>query len=69
MFKVERYITVVWDPPGIYLLLGMDVEMLQSWEINDDLGLVVSIGHDELDVLDVEGWSIVSDVVPFNVPG
>jgi len=47
----------------------MHVEMLQSWEINDDLRLVVSVGHDEFDVLDVKGGSIISDIVPFNVPG
>lgn len=67
--KVERYVAVIWNPPSIYLLLGMHVEMFQSWEIDDDLRLVVSIGHDEFDVLDVKGGCVICDIVPFNVPG
>ena len=47
---------------------GMDFPFLESWEVNDNLRNIESIGASKLDILNVKLWNIVGNVLPFDSP-
>ena len=69
VFKVDGDSITVWNPPGVGGLFRMHVELLKSWEIDDNFRLIVSISHSKFDILDIKLWPIVGNISPIDVPG